>query len=389
MPSKSPTVEVNPALLIWARESVAATVDDVAARLRISVETVKKWEAGEESPSLRELEALAAFCKRPLAAFLLAQPPHETPLPDDFRTLPGKPPAALSRKARIIIRRAMRLQRLAAGLMSEMALPASQRMVGVSLSSSAEDVACGERARVGIPVEQQTRWRNNYEAFRAWRRALERLNIFVFGFPMSMDEARGFSLTEADPPVIVVNSSDIITARIFTLFHEYAHILLHAGGLCLHEEARITEHLPIESFCNRFAGHFLVPRDSLLGDVRLRGCSEPAALTDADLRAIASRFKVSRYVVWRRLSETLPIPKRAYWDRVERWLAVPLPPRKKVRAPSRAERCLRQRGRKFASLVFEAKGQNLVTYRDALDYLGVWPQDVGNIETLLRGGRVK
>ena len=389
MPSKSPTVEVKPALLIWARESVTATVDDVAARLGISVETVKKWEAGEESPTLRELEALASFCKRPVAVFFLAQPPHEDPLPNDFRTLPGKKALPLSRQSRIVVRRAMRLQRLAGGLLSEMALPTSPGTQPVSLLSSAEDVAHGERSRLGITVEQQTRWRHNYEAFRAWRSALERLNVFIFRFPMPVDEARGFSLTDADPPVIVVNSSDIITARIFTLFHEYAHILLHAGGLCLHEEARITEHLPIESFCNRFAGHFLVPRDSLLGDVRLRGCSEPAALTDADLRAIASRFKVSRYVVWRRLSETLPIPKRAYWDRVERWLAVPLPPRKKVRAPSRAERCLRQRGRKFASLVFEAKGQNLVTYRDALDYLGVWPQDVGNIETLLRGGRVK
>lgn len=376
-------------MLTWARESVGATADDVAANLRIPLETVRKWEAGEESPTLKALEALASFCKRPLAVFFLAQPPHEEPLPNDFRTLPGKEAVPLSRKSRIVIRRAMRLQRLAAELLSEMALPTSPRTERFSLSSSAEDVAHGERSRLGITVEQQTRWRHNYEAFRAWRSALERLNVFIFRFPMPVRQARGFSLTDADPPIIVVNSSDSITGGIFTLFHEYAHILLNAGGLCLHEESRITEHLPIESFCNRFAGHFLVPRDALLEDVRVRGCSEPAALADPDLRAIASRFKVSRYVVWRRLSETLAIPQRAYWDRVERWLAVPVPPRKKVRPPSRAERCLRQRGPKFASLVFEAKGQSLVTYRDALDYLGVWPQDVGNLETLLRGGRVK
>ena len=44
---------------------------------------------------------------------------------------------------------------------------------------------------------------------------------------MPVDDARGFSLTDGEPYVIVVNSADADRARLFTLFHEYAHILLN------------------------------------------------------------------------------------------------------------------------------------------------------------------
>ena len=44
---------------------------------------------------------------------------------------------------------------------------------------------------------------------------------------MPIEDARGFSLTEVEPFVIVVNESDAPNAKIFTLFHEYGHILLN------------------------------------------------------------------------------------------------------------------------------------------------------------------
>ena len=43
---------------------------------------------------------------------------------------------------------------------------------------------------------------------------------------MPIEDARGFALADANPKIIVVNSKDQIEARIFTLLHEFAHILL-------------------------------------------------------------------------------------------------------------------------------------------------------------------
>ncbi|MBM4019549.1 MAG: ImmA/IrrE family metallo-endopeptidase [Planctomycetes bacterium] len=384
MPGKSPTVEVSPALIRWARESVGATIDEVAAKLKTPAATILKWEAGEQPPTLRSLEALALFCKRPVAAFFLPAPPPEPCLPHDFRSVPGKQAVPLSRKTRIVIRRAIRLQRLASELLQETGADASP-LTQYSTSSNTEDAARAERERLGVTLDQQTGWRNCREAFRAWRSAVERFNIFVFRFPMPPAETRGFSLAAGEPYVIVVSSSDAMPAQIFTLFHEYAHLLLRHGGICLPEEETRTQVLSVESFCNRFAGDFLVPRESLLQHLHACGCPEPAGLTDSEVKAAAWRFKVSKYVLWRRLAETVSIPDHLYWDRVKRWLAEPAPQRKGGKALSPARRSLRQRGRKFSSLVFEAQSRRLITFRDALDYLGVRPQDTSEAEALLRG----
>ena len=63
-------------------------------------------------------------------------------------------------------------------------------------------------------------------AFDQWREWLESLNISVLKLKIPAGDARGFSLTDGEPSVIVVNSADAERARLFTLFHEYAHLLL-------------------------------------------------------------------------------------------------------------------------------------------------------------------
>jgi hypothetical protein len=70
-----------------------------------------------------------------------------------------------------------------------------------------------------------------YQALRRWRGAVESRNVFVLQLSMPVDDARGCSLTDQEPFMIVVSSSDAVQARIFTLFHEYAH--LRNPGICL------------------------------------------------------------------------------------------------------------------------------------------------------------
>jgi len=82
-----------------------------------------------------------------------------------------------------------------------------------------------ERERMKIDIEQQFLWQNAYQAFNSWKDAIEQLNILVFQFNIPVENARGFSLIDSNPPVIAVSSKDNILARIFTLFHEYAHII--------------------------------------------------------------------------------------------------------------------------------------------------------------------
>ena len=78
MPYKTPELTISPTVLEWARKTAGYAQEDIAGRLGVSRELVEIWEKGSAQVPLRvtQLEDLAHFLKRPLATFLLADPPQ-------------------------------------------------------------------------------------------------------------------------------------------------------------------------------------------------------------------------------------------------------------------------------------------------------------------------
>ena len=112
------------------------------------------------------------------------------------------------------------------------------KVESVSLSDDPEKIAQTERRRLnfefeitkenGIVIKKPIQ-----KVYRELRENIESFNIFVLQSNMPIGEVRGFTLTDKQPRIIVVNSADSIKPRIFTLLHEYAHILLKKDGICL------------------------------------------------------------------------------------------------------------------------------------------------------------
>lgn len=262
MPRKPLEVTVNPAVLRWARQSAGCTLEDSAAKLRVAGETLRAWESGKGHPPLTALIALADHYRRPLAALLLPEAPEEPAPPSDFRSLPEKR-GRLTSETLLAIRRARRLQSLARELMQAVGRSSTPQLGSSSLQSDAESLASVERSRLGMSLDEQIGWKTSYEAFRSWRSKLEQANLLVFQFTMRLEDCRGFSLADQEPLAVVVNTSDAIHARIFTLFHEYGHLLLRIPGICLPEvkEARgRDERSQAEQWCNRLR-YILDPKD--------------------------------------------------------------------------------------------------------------------------------
>jgi len=377
-------VSVNPAVLKWARESSGSTVEEAAKRLRVPPNGFAKWESQESSLTLTQLRQLTSYFKRPLAAFLLPDPPEEPGPPTDYRTLPGSK-GRFARETRLAIRKAQRLRSVAKELMQSLRRETAPGLERVSLSGAPERIAQRDRERLAVGVEDQQNWRNEWEALREWRAAIERQNVLVFQFSMPVEDARGFSLSDDEPFAIAVNSSDAVRARIFTLFHEFAHLLLNDPGVCLPRIGPETNkhEAKIEKWCNRFAGAFLVPGGALQTALESAGANlEGQKLFDA-LQETARKFKVSEQVVLRRLLDLELVTKASFKDAMEKLIARAKKTKRKGGPVRPARKCLAENGVFFPSLVLEARTRGLITHADVSDFLDVRLKHLPEIESYL------
>ena len=133
---------------------------------------------------------------------------------------------------------------------------------------------------------------------------------------------RGFSISERQLPCIVLNSHDALNGKIFTLIHEFSHILLHNGGICDLENYRnpLNENQMIETFCNYIAGATLVPANALLANSLVR--QKERAWSETDLNNLASIFSVSQEVILRRLLTLGRTTEEFYIQKREEFLRI-------------------------------------------------------------------
>ncbi|MBU0559538.1 MAG: ImmA/IrrE family metallo-endopeptidase, partial [Bacteroidetes bacterium] len=192
---------------------------------------------------------------------------------------------------------------------------------------------------------------------RKWRLAVEdRLGVLVFQFSMPMNEVHGFCFTDAYPYAIVVNSNHSYSGRIFTIFHELAHILRHQSGMCLFEKA--TEKQTEEWECNNFSGSFLAPTHLI-------------EQTD-DLNTIAqyaAKLKVSREVYLRRLKEEKKISDMKFFSLLDQIKATYKTGKKKGGYVKPEVKSKASRGETFFNMVLEAMYNNRISYTKASNAL--------------------
>jgi len=177
------------------------------------------------------------------------------------------------------------------------------------LDDAPERLAESERKRFAISIDTQRRWQCNAakdEAFRKWRERAKELGVFVLLKRMPWRDCRGISLWDTDLlPLVIVNSTDTPSARIFTLFHEYAHLLLRESATCSVSSDAIARHR-IERWCNSFAAAFLMPRDEVLSTIAATRTLRELDADDWELNHVtrlARLFRVSRVAMAIRLKE--------------------------------------------------------------------------------------
>lgn len=293
---------VKPELLIWARESARLSVEQAAQKASVKPPSLAAWERGESQPTIGQLRKLGRVYKRPLAVFYLSKAPKTFQAMQDFRRLPKEMAGAQSPELAFEVRRARYRREIALDLHEELLGSPPAFKAKASIEEDPEAVGLRLREFLGTTRDQQGDWKNNYEALNGWRAALERHGVLVFqGSDVDLAEMRGFSISETPLPVVVVNLKDVPLARVFSMLHEAAHLMLREGGLCdLVEEQSSAALRRIEVFCNRVAGATLMPKTWVLEEPEVQE-HKGEAWPDEVIASLAHRYRVSREVVVRRL----------------------------------------------------------------------------------------
>lgn len=366
-------IEVKPTLLKWAIENSGWTKNDISKKLKINIDVLEEWLNGTKKPPLRKLENLAQILKRPLAAFFLSEPPEEKPLPKDYRMIPERL-GKFDSKTILAIRRARRLQRISKELSENLKVNIESQISLANLSDNSKIVAKRYIELFKIDDNIRRKLKTSYDAFNFFRNIIEDRNIIVFKISMPLEDARGFSLIDNSPAVIVVNSKDLPEAQVFTLLHEFGHIILNKPGVSIPDIALFKEDgEKVEKWCNEFASEILLPEK--LAKEHFDKYREGELVETKTLNSLVRKLKISKAMLLYNMFKMNYINKPVYKSVLERFNPIKPIPKKEMKKGGggvRADkRCINEKGQMFVSLVSKNVDKGYITRSDALDYLSV------------------
>jgi Zn-dependent peptidase ImmA (M78 family) len=312
-------VNVKPELLRWACERSRQTTSSLTRRFP----NLELWQRGKLKPTLKQLESFAKATRLPVGYLFLQQPPVETvPIPD-LRTVGNQ---YIGYPSPDLLDTIYAMQRRQAWLHEALIESDAEPLDFVGSARATDDPeAVGREMRrmIGLEDGWATRVGTWQEAVSELRRAIEQLNIMavINGIvgnnthrKLDVEEFRGFALSDQYAPLIFVNGADAVSAKMFTLIHELAHIWLGESALT---DAVLTTRTSqdIESWCDRAAAEFLIPAREL------KACWREVRQTEAPFEIIARRFKVSPIVAGRRAMDLRLVDRQTFFAFYEEYIA--------------------------------------------------------------------
>jgi len=366
-------IQLQRDVLRWARERAGLTTDLLARKVGVDSDRVREWEESGQI-SVAQLDKLAHHTHTPIGYLSLQEPVRdELPIPD-LRTSGDRPPTRPSLELLDTIRS---MQRRQDWLRDEL-IESGQEPLGFIGSADLEtpipQLASSICGTLGLNEHWARAHRTWIEALRDLRRRIEAIGVMVVvngvvgnntHRRLDPEEFRGFVLVDEYAPLVFINNADFISAQMFTLIHELAHLWIAESGVSNFEEMQPISNR-IELFCNAVAAEVLTPRaelEAIWGEVA----------TDPDrFSTLARTFKVSTIVAARRALDLQLITRAEFFGFYEAWQNDER--RERERRSGSGDFWNLQRGRigdRFGLAVVRAVAEDRLLYRDAYSLTGL------------------
>lgn len=304
-------VDIQGNMIVWALERSGKDVDAYLD----SHPDVQAWIEERKKPTFKKLEGFAKSMNVPLGYLFLDEPPmEEMPIPMFRRN---------TRRLDInVYDKVMQMQDRQEWLADYKMRLGMEPLpfVGVhNVHDTAREVAERMRSLTELPICWVLDTHTVREALKNLTSVLEDLGVIVtysgvvdtFGKrAINVNECRGFTLVNKYAPFIFINSKDAQSAQLFTLVHEFAHIL--TGYSSGYGDDNMENTSDNERLCDSTAALFLLP------EVLLR---ELWVEVGENYEVLCKKLKVSRYVIARCAKDYGLITATHYFNLYREWMA--------------------------------------------------------------------
>lgn len=351
-------LHIEPAILNWAISRANKSIDDFPR--------AKEWIEGTQQPTLKGLEAFANKFYVPLGYLFLNKPPREKcPIPF-FRSIHD---TKENLNVYDTVREIQDRQEWLSSYLRTIDYDCPTFIGKYSIRKGVQKVKHAIHQILNLSDDWAFQFKTVQEALNYLTKIIEDSGIMVsynsvVGLNnyrhISVENCRGFSLVDPYVPFIFINNSDAKGAQMFTLIHEFAHVLLgySAGiGLDLPSNSSITER-----FCDSVAAAFLVP------DILLR---EKWKEVSENYEVLSKKFKVTRFVIARRAMEMGLISNEHLFYLYKKWKEVPINTKTRKDSGNFYATAVKRIGRTFLIHVNNAVNENKLLHMDAYHLTGL------------------
>ncbi|MEM3592965.1 MAG: XRE family transcriptional regulator [Conexivisphaerales archaeon] len=293
MTKKQKEIKLYPTVLKAIRESSGYSIEEIAKKLKTSVDKIESVEEGKASFTLTQIKKLAEIYKRPLAAFFSSSLPE----------LPKSPDYRINREKRLTPY--VYLAERRAYYLSEKIKELSGKKTQIpTFSEELKPDYMAREFRKNLNIEL-IKHRKSDEILGYYKKVLEdALTILIIEYPLKAEDVRAFSIY-SELSSVVLNEEDKPSIKLFSLFHEICHLIRKTGGICSLDLEQVGQNE--ERYCNSFAVEFLVPSEDLRTEVE-----KYELINEESINQLTELYGVSKQVMMIRLLENGYIEKRMY-----------------------------------------------------------------------------
>lgn len=297
--------EVKRDVLLWAIKESQKSMNDI----ELKFSKINEWISGDSAPTMKQIESLANFLKIPFGYMFLATPPKTNVMKVEFRSIDNKLPE-VSKNLKDTLLQMARNQSWMSELRQELGWDKLDiiKNFDIKVNDRANIVEVAKLAKklLGLEEEWYLNHATNEKAYNYLREKLENAGILVMqngvvGFDthrkLELNEFRAFMLYDDYAPLIFVNGTDSTAGKIFSLMHEFVHILYQQDDII--SESSQVEIKANERKINQIASEILIPQEVIKAKwIELEKKEELARID-----TISKMLKVSSYAVAVKLSD--------------------------------------------------------------------------------------